>query len=54
VETLAGEGISGDIDGLAPQARFHQPMGVLWHNGILYIADTFNNKIKTMPFNAAQ
>jgi len=29
-------------------------MGVYWNDGTLYIADTFNNKIKAMAFDSTQ
>ena len=47
--TMAGTGEPGDKDGAALAAMLHQPMGVFCREGILYIADTGNNKIKQMP-----
>ncbi len=50
VSTLVGEGLFefGDIDGSAGKARFQHPLGVLWHSGRLYVADTYNNKIRLL------
>lgn len=39
----------GDIDGIFDQARLQHPLGVtLADDGTLYIADTYNNKIKAI------
>ncbi len=50
VETIVGAGLFdfGDIDGAAHLARFQHPLGVLYHNGKLYVADTYNSKIRTI------
>jgi thiol-disulfide isomerase/thioredoxin len=36
----------GDRDGKGLEARLQHPLGVAYHNGVLYVADTYNNKIK--------
>ncbi len=36
----------GDVDGSADEVRLQYPLGIDLHNGILYITDTYNNKIK--------
>lgn len=48
VETLIGEGLFefGDVDGSYPTARLQHPLGVVWHDGSVYVADTYNHKIK--------
>lgn len=48
VETLVGGDLFdfGDIDGEGRRARLQHPLGVVYLNGSLYIADTYNNKIK--------
>ncbi len=38
----------GDADGPAGQARFQHPLGVALDKGQLYVADTYNNKIKVI------
>jgi thiol-disulfide isomerase/thioredoxin len=49
VETVAG---SQDLfgfgfrDGAGNQALFQHPLGVCWHNGYLYVADTYNHAIR--------
>lgn len=47
--TLLGEGLFefGDKDGKALQARLQHCLGVSYHDGKIYIADTYNNKVKT-------
>jgi sugar lactone lactonase YvrE len=51
VAAVAGSGEPGDLDGPALEALFNAPAGVACHEGTLYIADTSNNKIKSMPFD---
>jgi len=48
VETIVGLDlfVFGDEDGVGPKARLQHPLGIVYHDGILYIADTYNNKIK--------
>jgi DNA-binding beta-propeller fold protein YncE len=36
----------GDRDGKGLDARLQHPLGVAYHRGYLYVADTYNNKIK--------
>lgn len=38
----------GDVDGPRPTARLQHPLGVVVHLGALYVADTYNNKIKSV------
>ena len=47
-QTLLGEGLFefGDRDAKGLQARLQHALGVSYYNGKLYIADTYNNKIK--------
>ncbi len=48
VETIIGKGLFefGDIDGKYPDARLQHPIGITYHDGFLYIADTYNHKIR--------
>jgi len=48
VRTIAGGELFeyGDKDGKGLSARFQHPLGVTYHDGHLYIADTYNNKIR--------
>lgn len=50
VTTLAGGNLFqfGDVDGLGDLARFQHPLGVVWHNGTVYVADTYNHKIRQL------
>ncbi len=50
VRTLVGEDlfVFGDRDGPVSRARLQHPLGVVYHEGVLYIADTYNNKIKKL------
>jgi thiol-disulfide isomerase/thioredoxin len=48
VNTIVGEDLFefGDRDGKGPAVRLQHPLGVTYHDGLLYVADTYNNKIK--------
>jgi thiol-disulfide isomerase/thioredoxin len=36
----------GDIDGVGDEARLQHPLGVVYHEGGLLVADTYNHKLK--------
>ncbi|HWO01263.1 MAG TPA: thioredoxin-like domain-containing protein [Blastocatellia bacterium] len=48
VETIVGEDLFefGDKDGKGKTVRLQHPLGVAYHDGLVYVADTYNNKIK--------
>ncbi len=48
VSTIVGSDLFdyGDIDGDSATARLQHPLGVTYHDGLLYVADTYNHKIK--------
>jgi len=48
VKTIVGVGLFefGDKDGEGREVRLQHPLGVLFHEGKLYVADTYNHKIK--------
>jgi len=48
VETLVGGDLFqfGDRDGAGDGARLQHPLGVLYHDGKVFVADTYNHKIK--------
>ena len=50
VETLVGSGlfVYGDKDGTGKEVRLQHALGVAYKNGLLYVADTYNSKIKTL------
>ena len=49
VETLSGGGLFewGDVDGQGENARLQHPLGLTCQGDHVYIADTYNHKIKT-------
>lgn len=50
VRTLVGVGLFdfGDEDGAGDEARLQHPLAVLAHEGLVYVADTYNDKIKRL------
>ena len=48
VATLVGIDLFafGDRDGVEHHVRLQHPIGIEWHQGELYVADTYNHKIK--------
>ncbi len=48
VTTLVGAGLFdfGDVDGEVSSARMQHPLGVVVEGGVVYVADTYNNKVK--------
>jgi len=38
--------VFGDLDGTDQQVRLQHPLGIAWFDGVLYLADTYNHKIK--------
>jgi cyclic lactone autoinducer peptide len=50
VQTLVGEGLFefGDRDGVGDRARLQHALGVAYYQGKLYVADTYNSKIKVL------
>jgi DNA-binding beta-propeller fold protein YncE len=56
VHTFIGQGLFefGDIDGTYPSARLQHPLGVAYGDGGIYIADTYNHKIKRYDLGSKQ
>jgi thiol-disulfide isomerase/thioredoxin len=50
VKSVVGEGLFefGDADGVGGKVRLQHALGVCFHQGTLYVADTYNSKIKTI------
>ena len=50
VATIIGSGLFqfGDVDGPADAALLQHPLGVAYRNGLLFVADTYNSKIKVI------
>jgi len=48
VQTLVGMGLFefGDSDGPGDEARLQHPLGIVYAEGVLYVADTYNGKIR--------
>lgn len=43
---IIGKGVVGDADGAYTEATFHHPQGLALSEGMLYVADTENHKIR--------
>jgi DNA-binding beta-propeller fold protein YncE len=57
IRTIVGEGLFefGDRDGVGPaNVRLQHPQGVAWHAGRLYVADTYNHKVKRLDPRTAE
>ena len=56
VQTLAGGDLFdfGDKDGFGDLVRLQHPLGLDFRDGLLYIADTYNSKIKTLEPQTGQ
>ncbi len=50
VNTIVGEGLFafGDVDGKGRDVRLQHALGLTWVDGKLYVADTYNSKIKVI------
>ena len=50
LSTLVGVGLFtyGDEDGVGEAVRLQHPLGVVYQDGVVYIADTYNHKIKVL------
>ncbi|MBI4221859.1 MAG: redoxin domain-containing protein, partial [Planctomycetes bacterium] len=48
VKTIVGQDlfVFGDVDGKGEEVRLQHPLGVTNYNGLVYVADTYNHKIK--------
>lgn len=48
VKTIVGQDlfVFGDVDGKGEEVRLQHPLGVTNYNGFIYVADTYNHKIK--------
>jgi thiol-disulfide isomerase/thioredoxin len=50
VGTIVGKGLFdfGDVDGIGDVVRLQHPLGVVYLRGKLYVADTYNHKVKVI------
>lgn len=46
--TLAGSSLSGMVDGSRAVARFSDPVNVVYHDGLLVVADSGNNRLRVI------
>lgn len=53
VSTLAGTGQAGDVDGPAATAQFRNPEGVAVSDAGVWVADTFNHKIRFISISGS-
>lgn len=44
----------GDVDDAGGRARFQHPLGLAYHDGQLFVADTYNHKIKTLNISTGE
>lgn len=53
VSTIVGKGLFdfGDVDGVGDNVRLQHPLGVAYAAGKLYVADTYNHKIKVLEIS---
>ncbi|MEX2301362.1 MAG: thioredoxin-like domain-containing protein [Bryobacterales bacterium] len=54
VRTVVGQGLFdfGDVDGAGDDVRLQHPVGIEYVDGTLFVADTYNNKIKSISIQA--
>ncbi|MHC4820462.1 MAG: alkyl hydroperoxide reductase [Planctomycetota bacterium] len=50
VDSVVGTGLFdfGDVDGVGDAVRLQHPLAVVGRGGLLYVADTYNHRIKTL------
>lgn len=48
IDTLAGSGTPGAEDGIGAEARFDEPRHLAWHDGVLYVADMGNHRVRAI------
>jgi len=56
VETIVGTGLFdfGDVDGPRETALLEHPQGIAYRDGVLYVADTYNHKIRSIDLSTAE
>ena len=41
----------GDVDGVPPNVRFQHPIGLAYHDDALYVADSYNHKVRKVSLD---
>lgn len=56
VDSLVGQGLFefGDVDGKGTKVRLQHALGVAFDGGKVYVADTYNNKLKTIDLASGE
>ena len=54
VTTVAGDGKQGWIDGEALSTRFDEPAGIDYRDGIVYVADTNNHRVRRFDVDSGE
>ena len=44
----------GDVDAKGDEARFQHPLGVAWHKQAVYVADSYNHKIRRLDLKSGE
>ncbi|MCA9047918.1 MAG: redoxin domain-containing protein [Planctomycetaceae bacterium] len=44
----------GDVDAAGSNARFQHPLDVAWHKDTVYVADSYNHKIRTLDMTTGE
>ena len=44
----------GDVDAVGDDARFQHPLGIAYHDGALYVADSYNHKIRRVDLKTRE
>jgi DNA-binding beta-propeller fold protein YncE len=54
IHTLAGSGLAEFADGVGTAAGFHEPFGIEWRDGFLYVADRLNSAVRRVDTTTAE
>ena len=54
IDTLAGGGEPGFVDGTGLDARFHTPQHLAWHDGFVVVADTTNHAVRRIDVETGE
>ena len=52
ITTVAGDGTQGTADGDALSASFDEPAGISYRDGVVYVADTNNHRIRRLDIDS--